>query len=467
MTIPRVLVVDDKINMLKLFCKILEENYQVFIAETGLHGLDIFGREDIDLVVADVKLPDIDGLSLLEEIKKRQPDMDVIVITAYGSVSSAVEAMKKGAYDYITKPFNTTEILIVIERALERKRLLKQTHHLQREVETLYGFPNIIGNSQAMQQVYTLIRKVANIDTTVLLLGESGTGKELVARAIHYNSKRRKNNFVPINCAAIPKELIESELFGYVRGAFTGAYRSSRGLIEEAERGTLFLDEIGELNLDLQAKINRVIQERVVRRVGQRDFHPIDVRIIAATNVDLQEAVKDKRFRDDLFYRLNVYPIQIPPLRDRRDDIPLLVTHFIQKFNESRNRAIKGIEADALNLLIRYEWPGNVRELENAIERALILEEGDKIRIENLSDALISEPKATTYDSGLMLSPYKEALKSATDQFIVAYLTEALQRHGGNVTNAAKEAGIERESFHRLMKKHSLRSEDFKDPPLA
>jgi DNA-binding NtrC family response regulator len=465
MSRPRILVVDDKINILKLFCKILEEKYYVFIAETGSQGLGIFEQEDIDLVVTDIKLPDFDGLTLLEEIKKRQAEVDVIVITAYGSVSSAVEAMKKGAYDYITKPFNTTEILIIIERALEHKRLLLQTHQLQREVETIYGFPNIVGNSPAMQQVYTLMRKVANIDTTVLILGESGTGKELVARAIHYNSKRRKDSFVPINCSAIPKELIESELFGYVRGAFTGAYRSSLGLIEEADGGTLFLDEIGELSFDLQSKINRVLQERVVRRVGQKEFHPVDVRIIAATNVDLQKAVKDGRFREDLFYRLHVYPIHIPPLRVRREDIQLLAMHFIQKYSESRNKAVKGITVDAIDLLHRYDWPGNVRELENIIERAVILEEGDKIQLEHLSDVLVPDAEAVPYDSGLMQGPYKEALKAATDQFIAAYLVESLRRHGGNVTNAAKEAGIERESFHRLMKKHRLKSEDFKSSP--
>jgi DNA-binding NtrC family response regulator len=324
----KILVVDDKINMLKLLRRILEKDYEVITSEGGREGLKIFKEDQFDLVISDIKMPDVDGITLLREIKEINHDIDVILITAYASIPSAVEAMKAGAYDYIKKPFEPDELTIVVRRALERKKLLDRTRYLEREVEGVFHPRNVVGKSSSMEGVYKLVRRVVNSDTTVLISGESGTGKELIARAIHYESKRNKSRFVAVNCGAIPKDLLESELFGHVKGAFSGAHSSKKGLIEDAEGGTLFLDEISELEQDLQVKMNRFLQEKEIRPVGANQDKAVDVRVIAATNVDLEGAVANNRFREDLFYRLNVYPIQVPPLRARKDDIPLLVSHL-------------------------------------------------------------------------------------------------------------------------------------------
>ncbi|MFQ5873606.1 MAG: sigma-54 interaction domain-containing protein [Dehalococcoidia bacterium] len=344
---------------------------------------------------------------------------------------------------------------------MERLALQAQAQHLQREVESLYGFANIIGTSPAMEQVYALMRKVINSDTTVLITGESGTGKELVARAIHYTSRRRARRFVPVNCGAIPRELLESEMFGHEKGAFSGAHRTKLGLIEEADGGTLFLDEISELPLDLQIKINRVLQEKQVRRVGERTDRPVDVRILSATNRDLQERISQGLFREDLFYRINVYPIPIPPLRAHAEDIPLLINHFIAKYNQTMDKDISGVAPEVAKALQAYSWPGNVRELENAIERAVLLADSGPIKLEHLPPS-IWEKSHKPAGEALVNLPYHEAAQAAAHDFSKTYLVAVLKRHQGNVTQAAKDAGIERESFHRLLKKHGLKAEEFR-----
>lgn len=462
MTSGTILVIEDKRNMLRLLERVLGEHYRVVTAETGKEGLAIFEQETVDLVLSDIKLPDLDGLSLLETMKQHKPEVEVILMTAYGSVASAVDAMKKGALDYITKPFEPDEIVMVVQRAMERMALQSQAHHLQREVESLYGFANIVGTSPAMQEVYALMRKVVNSDTTVLITGDSGTGKELVARAIHYTSKRRDRRFVPVNCGAIPKDLLESEMFGHVKGAFSGAHRTKWGLVEEANGGTLFLDEISELPLDLQVKINRVLQEKRVRRVGQSVDRPVDVRILTATNRDLQELVSEGLFRDDLFYRINVYPIPVPPLRDRADDIPLLINHFIAKYSQSGDQDVIGIDPEAIEALHAHSWPGNVRELENALERAVLLAGAGPIKLEHLPPSIWEEPRKPAGEELIHL-PYHDAAQSAAHDFGKTYLAAVLKRYKGNVTKAAKDAGIERESFHRLLKKHDLKADEFRN----
>lgn len=462
MTSGLILVIEDKRNMLRLLERVLGEHHEVLTAETGEEGLAIFEREAVDLVLSDIKLPDLDGLALLEAMKQRKPEVEVLLMTAYGSVASAVEAMKKGALDYITKPFEPDEIVLVVQRAMERMALQSKAHHLQREVESLYGFANIVGTSPAMQEVYALMRKVVNSDTTVLITGDSGTGKELVARAIHYTSNRRTRHFVPVNCGAIPKDLLESEMFGHEKGAFSGAHRTKRGLIEEAGGGTLFLDEISELPLDLQVKINRVLQDKQVRRVGERADRPVDVRFLTATNRDLQELVSQGLFREDLFYRINVYPIPIPPLRDRAEDIPLLINHFVAKYKKTKDEGTSGIDSEAVKALQTCSWPGNVRELENAIERATLLAEEDPIKLEHLPPS-ISERSHRPSGEALVNLPYHEAVQAAAHDFSKAYLVAVLKRHQGNVTRAAKDTGIERESFHRLLKKHDVKAKEFRN----
>lgn len=459
----KILVIDDKINMLKLLRRILDKEFEVTTSDGGRQGLKVFKEDQFDLVVSDIKMPDIDGITLLKEIKTINPDVVVILITAYATVSSAVEAIKAGAYDYIKKPFDPDELMIIIKRALERKELVERTKYLEREVEGVFHFRNVVGKSSAMEAVYSLVRRVINSDTTVLISGESGTGKELVARAIHYESKRSRNRFVAVNCGAIPKDLLESEMFGHVKGAFSGAHSSKKGLTEEAEGGTLFLDEIGELGQDLQVKINRFLQEKEIRPVGANQDRVLDVRVIAATNIDLKDAVADNRFREDLFYRLNVYPISVPPLRERKDDIPILVAYFIDKYKKREEKKIGEIDPDALDILTEYDWPGNVRELENVIERAVLLEEGPRITAHSLPKSLTSESPVHHEAEVFMDLPYKKAMETATDQFARNYLERLLRKFQGNVTKASSQAGMERESLHRLMRRYDIQSDEFKD----
>jgi DNA-binding NtrC family response regulator len=457
----RLLIVDDKESMLKMLSTMLGNDYQVEACKSGREAIESFRRNPADLVLTDIRMPDMDGMAVLKTVKQELPRTEVILMTAYATVSQAVEAVKAGAYNYLTKPFESDELRIAIEKALERKQLREEADILKEQVEARYGFANIVGDSQAMQRAYQLARKAAESDTTVLLTGESGTGKELFARAIHHASTHASRRFVAINCGAMPRELIESELFGHVRGAFSGATKDKRGLFMEANNGTLFLDEIGELSPELQVKINRALQEKEIRRVGDTVDIAVDVRIIAATNRDLKEAMDEGQFREDLYYRLNVFPLNLPPLRKRREDIPALVGRFLQGYMREKGIDYQ-VDDDALELLMSYPWPGNVRELQNAVERAVVLSDGERI-----TRALFAFLESTGAESSVEVStlavlPYRDAMDRASSQAQTQYLTEVLRRCGGNVTKAAQHAGIERESFHRLLRKCGVQADEIR-----
>ncbi|MHC4448225.1 MAG: sigma-54-dependent transcriptional regulator, partial [Planctomycetota bacterium] len=426
----RVLVVDDKQSMLKMLSELLEDDYEVETCLSGRQALDSFRRSPADVVLTDIRMPDMDGMQVLRTVNAESPEAEVILMTAYATVSQAVQAVKAGAYNYLTKPFEPDELKIVLEKALERKQLREEAQILKEQVEQRFGFSSIVGDSQPMRQAYELARKAAESDSTVLLMGESGTGKELFARAIHHGSARRSRRFVAINCGAMPKELIESELFGHVRGAFSGATKDKRGLFMGANGGTLFLDEISELDPNLQVKINRAIQEKEIRRVGDTTDIPVDVRIIASTNRDLSAAMEAGEFREDLYYRLNVFPLQLPALKQRVEDIPILVDHFLRQF-AGEQAAEYDVEPEAMELLVGYPWPGNVRELQNAVERAVVLCEGKRIArtlfpfLESAADEFPREVSA------VVALPYREAMDRMTVGCQKQYLTEVLRRSGG------------------------------------
>jgi DNA-binding NtrC family response regulator len=463
MSTAKVLVVDDKENMLKLFGRILGDGYSVTTASDGARALALLAEESFDVVVTDLRMPGADGFQVLQATKQRSPETEVILMTAYASVSDAVEAIRQGAYDYLQKPFDPDAAVLVVARALERKRLKEQAASLRREVQGVYGFANIIGKSPRMRDAFQQIEQAARHDITVLLLGETGTGKELVARATHYASARKDGPFVPVNCGALPSDLVESELFGHAKGAFTGAAGAKPGLFEEAQGGTLFLDEVGELPLPVQVKLNRALQEREIRRVGENAPTKVNVRVIAATHRDLKAEAQAGRFREDLFYRLHVFPVLLPPLRERREDVPLLAAHFLAKHCKAYQREVEVFEPEALRALVGYSWPGNVRELENVIERAIAVTACKRIALQDLP-AELREPQGqgTLPAEELAKMSYREAIDSARDAASRAYLVALLRSTGGNVTRAAERAVMERESLHRLLRKFGVRSEDFK-----
>jgi DNA-binding NtrC family response regulator len=458
----RILVADDKENMLKLVTRILGDAYEVTTAADGNRAISLIGGQEFDVILTDLRMPGADGFEVLRAAKARAPDTEVVMMTAYATVQDAVAAMKQGAYDYLTKPFDPDDALLVVARALERKRLRAQTQILRRELEGVYSFHNLVGKSAPMKDVYQLLDHASKLDITVLLNGETGTGKELAARAIHYHSARKERRFVPVNCGALPSELVESELFGHAKGSFTGAVGAKAGLFEEAEGGTIFLDEIGELPLPVQVKLNRALQEKEIRRVGENRPVHIDVRVVAATHRDLKAEVAAGRFREDLFYRVNVFPVVLPTLRDRREDIPLLATHFLEKHASALRKELSGIEADAIRALTGYPWPGNVRELENAIERAVAVANGKMIELRDLPPDVKGVQEGAIPGEVLAKMPYREAVDLARDRVSRDYLTVLMREHDGNVTHAAQRAGMERESLHRLLKRYGIRSDDFK-----
>ncbi|HYQ81630.1 MAG TPA: sigma-54 dependent transcriptional regulator [Anaeromyxobacteraceae bacterium] len=462
MSRARVLVVDDKENMLKLFAKILGEGYELSTASDGGRALALVGAQEFDVVVTDLRMPGADGFEVLKAVKARAPDTEVVMMTAYATVADAVEAMKQGAYDYLTKPFDPDAAALVVARAVERKRLREQAASLRRELEGVFSFHNLVGKSPAMREVYRLLEQAAGLDITVLLTGETGTGKELAARAIHYHSGRKERRFVPVNCGALPAELVESELFGHARGSFTGATGAKAGLFEEASGGTLFLDEVGELPLPVQVKLNRALQEREIRRVGDNAPIQVDVRVIAATHRDLKAEAAAGRFREDLFYRLHVFPVRLPPLRERREDVPLLAGHFLEKHARAFRRDVSGFTPEALRTLTGYPWPGNVRELENAVERAVAVATGPEVDLRDLPPELKGAPEGALPAEILARMPYREAVETARDRVSREYLVALMREFGGNVTRAAERAGVERESLHRLLKRYGIRSDDFK-----
>ena len=458
----RVLVVDDKENILKLFARILGDGYELTTAADGGRAISLVATQPFDVVVTDLQMPHADGFEVLRAVKARAPETEVVMMTAYATVTDAVEAMKQGAYDYLQKPFDPDDASLVVARALERKRLKERAAALRQEVGGVHAFHNLVGRSDRMREVYRLLEQASGLDITVLLQGETGTGKELAARAVHYHSARKERRFVPVNCGALPAELVESELFGHARGSFTGAAGMKRGLFEEAEGGTIFLDEIGDLPLPMQVKLNRALQEKEIRRVGDTAAIRTNVRVIAATHRDLKAEVAAGRFREDLFYRLNVFPVVLPPLRERREDVPLLAGHFLEKHAGVLGRRLTGFEADALRALTGYPWPGNVRELENAVERAVAVGTGTTVALRDLPADVKGTQEGSLPPEVLARMPYREAVDLARDRVTRDYLVALLRELEGNVTRAAERAGLARESLHRLLKRYGVRSDDFK-----
>jgi two-component system response regulator PilR (NtrC family) len=386
----KILVVDDDPSLRNMMSIVLKkEGYDITTVDSAQSALNILKKEDVGLLISDIKMPEISGIELLRKVKSIQPDMPVLMITAYSSTNDAVEAMKLGAEDYISKPFNLDELKIIIHKALYKKSIERENVELKAQLTEREQFENIIGKTPSMRKIFDLIDTVAKTDSTILISGKSGTGKELIAKAIHNKSQRRNNKFVSINCSALPENLLESELFGHIKGSFTDAFKDKKGLFEEADSGTLFLDEIGEMSQNMQVKLLRAIQERKIRRVGSNEEIAIDVRIISATNKDLLKSMQEGEFRSDLFYRLNVIYIHVPELRDRKEDIPLLMQFFLKVFNERINKNIEGYDRDVVDLFQSHSWPGNVRELENYVERAVTLERGKYITLKSLPEAMV------------------------------------------------------------------------------
>ena len=458
MSKPRVLVVDDKDTILALFRKLLGDSADVHTASDGAQALGYLAASTFDVVVSDIKMPALDGMQLLNEVKREQPDVEVVLMTGYSTVESAVVAMKAGAYDYLTKPFDPDEAAIVVQRAAERRKLRRETRDLRAALEGVERLDRLVTKSHSMLNALRLLKRASNTDATVLVTGESGTGKELAARAVHASSGRSAGPFVAVNCGALPAQLIESELFGHTKGAFTGASSDKRGLFEEAHGGTLFLDELGELPLDLQVKLNRVLQERAVRRVGSADERPIDVRIVAATNVDLKTAIADGLFREDLYFRLNIISVKLPPLRERRDDIPMLAATFLERFSTGRAGAPHSFSGEALARLTAYSWPGNVRELQNVVERAVAVCDGPVINLADLPDDVVAQ-QGSVRSSAITALSYRAYIDVTVEQASRTYLEALLATADGNVTRAAERAGMQRETMHRLLKRYGIRAE--------
>jgi two-component system, NtrC family, response regulator AtoC len=448
---PVLLVVDDDQVARELLAETLaREGYRVRVAGGGEEALRLAGAEPFDMALVDLRMPDLDGLGVLKQLAMIQPDLPVVILTAFATIETAIEAVNAGAFDYLSKPFRMEEIKIVVRRTLDARRLARENLQYRQELRARYGFEGLVGQSHQMVEIYKLIARMAALDTTVLIEGETGTGKELVARAIHGASARAARPFVVVDCAALPETLFESELFGHERGAFTGAFAARRGLLETSTGGTCVLDEIGELTAPLQAKLLRTLQERSIRRVGGNDAIPVDVRVIAATNRDLRRLVADGRFRDDLYYRLNVVTITVPPLRERASDIPLLAQHFLEIFARRSGRPIRRLAPEAVALLAGYRWPGNVRELEHVIERATALSAAETLLPDDLPPHLREErdraPRLPA--DGMTLEDVKRW-----------YVNKVLEESGGNKLRAAELLGIDRRTLYRILERQATEDE--------
>jgi two-component system response regulator AtoC len=450
---PSILVIEDKDSMREMLYKTLEaEGYEVETALDGEKGVEKAKEKKYDLVLSDLKLPQMDGIQVLSALKELDTDVSVILMTAYGTIEKAVEAMREGAFDFLTKPFDTDHLSVLIKRALENRRLMAENVLLREELGHNLGYAEIIGKCGKMQEVSKLIQKVAPSDSTVLLLGESGTGKELFARAIHSLSNRKNGPYVAINCAAIPRELLENELFGSERGAYTGSVARKMGKFEIAQGGTIFLDEVGDLDIALQAKLLRVLQDKTFERLGGTKTLSVDVRLIAASNVDLKKAIDKKEFREDLFYRLSVFPINIPPLRERREDIPELTAYFVKKYCAEMKKPNKSISPEAISILDKYHWPGNVRELENTIERAIILCEGKRILPEHLA-IRISTPNEIRLREGAGLKEVGQYAQAEAERGLIV---RVLNQVRGNKRKAAQALKIDYTTLFEKIKKYSI-----------
>jgi|SoiMethySBSTD1v2_1073268.scaffolds.fasta_scaffold00409_29 two-component system, NtrC family, response regulator PilR len=465
---PRILVVDDEPSMRDMLRIVLRrDGYEVIAAHDGREALAVLGRERIDLLLSDIRMADVSGVEVLRAAKETNRDIIAFMMTAFASTETAVEAMRLGAVDYFTKPFSMDELRLKVRQQLEASRLKQENVLLKRALNSSHSFSNIIGRSEPMLAVFKMIETIAKTTSTVLITGESGTGKELVARAVHFNSLRRDQPFVALNCGAVPETLLESELFGHMRGAFTGADQNKKGLLEVAERGTIFLDEIGEMNAAMQVKLLRVLQERRFRRLGGTDEVRADVRVIAATNQELPRLVAEGLFREDLFYRINVILVHLPPLRERAEDIPLLAEHFLAKFSASMAKPIRTISREAQERLQAYRWPGNIRELENAIERAVAVEQTPVLLPESLppqvrpdGDRMDDSARAGDVPRGLTAFPALGAgfdLEARGEDFYRHYIALALEQTGGVQTKAAELLGMSFRSFRYYAKKFNLR----------
>jgi two-component system response regulator AtoC len=448
----RILIVDDEIDALDLMEELfLKHNYETYTARNGIEALELIRDQEPDILISDMVMPEMDGIKLLEEVRKKYSDIAVIMITAHGTIETAVEAMKKGAKDYILKPLRLDEILAKVETISQLKSLIKENQYLREKLSNKYNFSNIIGKNRKMLELFDLVKDIAKTNSTVLITGESGTGKELIANAIHFNSDRIKKPFVKVNCAVLAENLLESELFGHVKGAFTGAIRDKMGRFELANGGTIFLDEIGDISPNMQLKLLRVLQEGEFEHVGGTETLKVDVRIIAATNQNLEEMMKKGKFRQDLYYRLNVIPLEVPPLRERFDDIPLLVTHFLTKFSNQFNKNIEAISDEALNALQNYSWQGNIRELENLIERAVVLNKTGKLTTKDFPAYLIQK------DSPIEVNvDVDKNLTDIVDVYEKGVIMRALRDNNFNKLRTAEKLGIHRSTFMSKLKKYQI-----------
>lgn len=452
----KILIIDDEKSILDLLNVVFKkEGYQVETFFSASKALEYIDREDFDIVLSDIKLPQISGMEILMHVREKRPDVPVVMITAFGTIRQAVEALKEGAADYVVKPFDIEELKIIIAQGLEKKRLRQENILLKEQLEERFGFENIIGESRVMNEIFGLIERIARTDSTVLITGESGTGKEIAARAIHSKSLRVEKPFVTINCGALPEGLLESELFGHVKGSFTGAIANKKGMFEVADHGTLFLDEIGEMTPWTQVKLLRALQEKKIRRVGGTDEISVDVRIIAATNQDLKKNIKEGKFREDLFYRLNVLSLEMPPLRKRKEDIPYLVSHFIQKYCQKMGKRKKRVAPEVIKVFESYPWPGNIRELENVIERTVVIEERGTITQGSLPDELLSPKSHIETD---FLSQPEFNLNKTLDEISSNYIRHALKSTGGNLKETSSLLGINYRSLRYMIDKYGLKS---------
>lgn len=452
----KILVIDDEKSILDLLSVVFEkEGYMVETSLSATRAVELMGNKDFDIIISDIKMPRMSGMELLSYVRKNRPDIPIVMITAYGTIKQAVEALKAGAMDYIVKPFDVEELKIIVAQGLEKKRLKEENLFLKKELKEKYDFQNMIGKSKVMQEVYNLIEKVADTDSTVLITGESGTGKEIAARAIHYQGTRRERAFVSINCGALPENLLESELFGHVKGSFTGAVVNKKGMFEVAEKGTLFLDEVGEMSPWTQVKLLRALHDKRIRRVGGTEEVQVDVRIIAASNRDLKKSINQGNFREDLFYRLNVISFEMPPLRKRKEDIPLLVTHFLENYCNKMGRQMKRIVPEVIDLLESYPWPGNVRELENVIERVVAIEERETITKGSLPNEML-QPNEKQDTTPVLQQGFD--LNAVMDEISSGYVKQALQFSKGNLKETANILGINYRSLRYLVEKHGLKN---------
>jgi DNA-binding NtrC family response regulator len=452
----RLLIIDDEKSILDLLSVVFKkEGYKVETALSAKAALDFIANDDFDLILTDIKLPQMSGMRILKHIKDKDSDLPVVMITAYGTIKQAVEALKLGALDYVVKPFNMEELKIIVAQGLEKRRIQAENVLLKKELKEKYGLESMVGKSKKMIEIYGLIEKIAGTDSTVLISGESGTGKEIAARAIHHQSARREKSFVSINCGALPENLLESELFGHVKGSFTGAIANKKGMFEIAERGTLFLDEVGEMSPWTQVKLLRTLQDKKIRRVGGTDEIPVDVRIIAATNQDVKKRIEEGKFREDLFYRLNVISLEVPPLRNRKEDIPVLINHFLEKYSAKMGRKMKRIPPRVMKIFESYSWPGNVRELENTVERIIAIEDRETITESSLPEELLSPQNEPERD--YELKPGFD-LNTAIDEISRNFVQQALRKANGNLKETAELLGINYRSLRYLIEKLELKS---------